>query len=57
MIGRRIDVAGSLPGAMFLLLSGVLQTIELSMSAVVAALVFIALGANVRQAPAPPSAV
>ena len=56
-MGRRIDVAGSLPGAMFPLLSGVLQTIELSISAVVEALAFIALGANVRQAPAPPSAV
>lgn len=56
LLGRGIDVAGSLPGVTFLLLSAVLQTIELSMSAVVAALVFIALGANVRQAPAPPRA-
>jgi len=57
LIGRRIDVAGSLPGISFLLLGGVLQTIMLSMTAVIASLVFIALGAKVCHAPAPPRAV
>jgi len=56
LIGRRLDVAGSLPGMSFLLLGGVLQTIILSMTAVIASLVFIALGAKVRHAPAPPRA-
>ena len=56
LIGRRIEAVGSLPGVMFLLLCGVLQTIMLSMAAVVASLVFIVLSAKVRQAPAPPRA-
>jgi len=53
LIGRRIEAVGSLPSVIFLLLSGVAKTIELSMAAVVASLVFIALSAKVRQAPAP----
>ena len=56
LIGRRIEAVGSLPSVIFLLLSGVAKTIELSMAAVVASLVFIALSAKVRQAPAPPRA-
>ena len=57
LIGRSIEVGGSLPGVVFLLLSGVLQTIMLSLTAVIASLVFIALGAKVRHAPAPPQRV
>ena len=56
LIGRRIEAVGSLPSVIFLLLSGVAKTIELSKAAVVASLVFIALSAKVRQAPAPPRA-
>ena len=50
LIGRRIAVPGSLPGAFGLILGGVLQTALLSLTAVIASLVYIALAAKVRHA-------
>jgi hypothetical protein len=53
LIGRRIDVVGSFPAMMGLVMSSVLQTIVLSLTAVIISLVFIALGAKTRRSIAP----
>jgi hypothetical protein len=49
LIGRRIDVVGSFPAMLGLVMFGVLQTILLSVMAVIISLVFIALGAKTKR--------
>jgi len=50
LIGRRIDVVGSLPAMVGLLMGGALQTISLSLMTVIVSLVFVALGAKTKRA-------
>jgi hypothetical protein len=49
LIGRRIDVVGSLPAMIGLLMGGALQTISLSLMTVIVSLVFVALGAKTKR--------
>jgi hypothetical protein len=49
LIGRRIDVVGSFPAMVGLLMTGALQTISLSLMAVIVSLVFVALGAKTKR--------
>jgi hypothetical protein len=53
LIGRRIAVVGSFPAMFGLLMGGALQTISLSLMAVVVSLVFVALGAKTKRSIAP----
>jgi hypothetical protein len=53
LIGRRIDVVGSFPAMLGLVMFGVLQTILLSLMAVIISLVFVALGAKTKRSIAP----
>ena len=53
LIGRRIDVVGSFPAMVGLLMTGALQTISLSLLAVIISLVFVALGAKTKRSIAP----
>jgi hypothetical protein len=53
VIGRRIDVVGSFPAMIGLLITGALQTISLSLLAVIVSLVFVALGAKTKRSIAP----
>jgi hypothetical protein len=50
LIGRQIDVVGSLPAMVGLLMGGALQTISLSLMTVIVSLVFVALGAKTKRA-------
>jgi hypothetical protein len=50
LIGRRIDVVGSFPAMISLLMTGALQTISLSLLAVIVSLLFVALGAKTKRA-------
>ena len=49
LIGRGIAVTGSIPGMIGLLLAGVMQTASLTLMAVIASLLFIALAVQVRR--------
>jgi hypothetical protein len=49
LIGRGIEVRGSIPAMIGLLLAGVMQTASLTLMAVVASLLFIALAVQVRR--------
>jgi hypothetical protein len=53
LIGRRVEVAGSFPAMIGLLLIGALQTIALSLLTVIVSLVFIALGAKTKRSVTP----
>ena len=50
LLGRGVAVTGSPPMMISLVMGGVLQTVVLSLSAVIASLVFVALAAQVRRA-------
>jgi hypothetical protein len=49
LIGRGAAVTGSVPGMIGLVFGGILQTVLLTLMAVIASLLFIALGTNVRR--------
>ena len=49
LIGRGVGVTGSFPGMIGLVFSGILQTLLLTLMAVIASLLFIALGTHVRR--------
>jgi hypothetical protein len=49
LVGRRIDVVGSFPAMISLLMTGALQTISLSLMTVIVSLVFVALGAKIKR--------
>jgi hypothetical protein len=49
LIGHSLEVTGSIPGMIGLLLAGVMQTASLTLMAVIASLLFIALAVQVRR--------
>ena len=49
LIGRGVGVTGSFPGMIGLVFGGILQTLLLTLMAVIASLLFIALGTHVRR--------
>jgi hypothetical protein len=49
LIGRRIDVVGSFPAMISLLMTSALQTISVSLMAVIVSLIFVALGAKTKR--------